>query len=126
MKLEKKHMMIVVLLLVVILVSWSQLNKSTITIEEALNTTKIPESDKETMKEELQKEEWIPITVRVKSSDVVDGVINTLSSDEFKLGGKYTILSGFFGSITKSGLDKLKNNKNVERINYAYPTVSGI
>lgn len=96
-------------------------------IEVIINTTKIPESDKEVIKEQFLVEKWIPIIVKVKSFELIDTVINSVDTREFKLISKTEFkeaIPTFSGNATKDAIIKLQNNTYVERIYYDYPTKS--
>ena len=50
-----------------------------------------------------------------------DEIINTLTNDEIKNEQKFSLINGFAGEVTSSGLEKLKQNPNVIKIEYDYP-----
>lgn len=94
-------------------------------LEAIVNTTKIPLNDKETIKEQFLIEEWIPIIARVKSYELLDEVINSLSKNEFKLISRTEFkeaIPTFSGNATKNAIIKLQNNIHVEKIYYDFPT----
>ena len=62
-----------------------------------------------------EREKWVKdITEQV--DEIQSKVIPFLSEDEFKLRNKFELSAGFYGNITKKGLDRLKDNPHVESI----------
>ncbi len=62
----------------------------------------------------ITKESLSEIKTEVKIKQ--NKVLSKLNSDEFHIKHKYNTISGFAGKVTKKGLDKLKQDPNVEAI----------
>ncbi|MCG2719073.1 MAG: S8 family serine peptidase, partial [Nanoarchaeota archaeon] len=55
-------------------------------------------------------------TAIVQTKTPREKVLSTLSKDEFKKKHEYSVIEGFSGEITEEGLEKLRNDPNVEKI----------
>lgn len=93
----------------------------------ALNFNKIIPSSKHTV--EIDPDiynqfdngtEWVRVIVHVSPTQYVDSVISSLPSSEFVLKRKWEFFSG---EITKNGLDILKNNPYVIKIEFSEPVI---
>ena len=84
---------------------------------------------KKMMVEKLQEKVLSELDyVNIKQNDSKTNVIseisdigNALNKIEFELKNKFITINGFSGNVTKEGLEKLKNNPYVKRIDINYP-----
>src|SRR3989344_3951972 len=97
------YISLIVLLLLIVNVSISQEDKVDFRIEE-----------------NLEVDQTIPIIVVLKD----DTGINQISSEDLTINGEFSSIDGFYGEATKEGIEKLKNDDNVERIDYDMPVKS--
>src|SRR3989344_6131322 len=94
------YISLIVLLLLIVNVSISQEDKVDFRIEE-----------------NLEVDQTIPIIVVLKD----DTGINQISSEDLTINGEFSSIDGFYGEATKEGIEKLKDDDNVERIDYDMP-----
>nr|MBI4157169.1 S8 family serine peptidase [Candidatus Woesearchaeota archaeon] len=94
------YILLIVLLLLVINVSISQEDKVDFRIEENLNT-----------------DEKVSIIVVLKDENKIDRI----NSEDLIIQGNFSSIDGFYGEATKDGIEKLKDDDNVERIDYDMP-----
>ena len=94
------YILLIVLLLFVVNVSISQEDKVDFKIEENLNI-----------------DEKVSIIVVLKD----DTGINQINSEDLIINGEFSSIDGFYGEATKEGIEKLKDDDNVERIDYDMP-----
>src|SRR3989344_306749 len=69
--------------------------------------------------EKLKINDQVRVYVRMKNQEglLIDDILNNLDESEFKLSYKSLYNFGFFGNITKAGLNKVEYNSNVRSIN---------
>jgi len=69
--------------------------------------------------EKLKINDQVRVYVRMKNQEglLIDDILNNLDESEFKLSYKSLYNFGFFGNITKAGLNKVEYNSNVSSIN---------
>ena len=69
--------------------------------------------------EKLKINDQVRVYVRMKNQEglLIDDILNNLDESEFKLSYKSLYNFGFFGNITRAGLNKVEYNSNVSSIN---------
>lgn len=69
--------------------------------------------------EKLKINDQVRVYVRMKNQEglLIDDILNNLDESEFKLSYKSLYNFGFFGNITRAGLNKVEYNSNVRSIN---------
>jgi len=86
--------------------------------------------DKKKMMVEKQQEkvlselDYVSIKQNNSETNVISEVPDTgnnLNETEFELKNKFATINAFSGEVTKKGLEKLKNNQYVKRIDISYP-----
>tara|TARA_Y100000310_G_scaffold345665_1_gene467968 strand:- start:22981 stop:25698 length:2718 start_codon:yes stop_codon:yes gene_type:complete len=80
------------------------------------------------VQEELNEEEKVSVIIKLKEEEndlvkaaVKEDVLSSLNEEEFNTSNEYTTINAISGQITQEGLDKLKSDSNVERIEFNYP-----
>lgn len=87
-------------------------------IEKALNNTTVPILGKEIIIEQLISKNYAEVVIEVVDKEKIDEVLSFLAPEEFKVTGlfrKYPPYS-IHGNITLTGLEKLKNNPSIVKI----------
>ena len=109
----KKTILVFALLIIILL------NLSRISTFEQKNKVEIQVDSK--IYKEFESNEKVKVIVLLKEESNKSAVASSLSKDEFKLKHKYNIINGFSGEVTAEGIEKLKSDSRVEKIEFDYP-----
>ena len=95
-----------------------------------INLTLALEIDPE-VEEQLDNNQEVQVIIKLKEEDnnavrtaMKQEVLSSLDEEEFEKKNEYSTINAISGQINQEGLDKLKQDSNIERIEFNYPVKS--